>query len=156
MNNYPNAELLTHGSNVGLPNGQMGNSEVGHINIGAGRIVYQELARINKDIDENQLNNNLVLKNAFNYDKENNKSVHFLGLVSDGGVHSHSSHLKYLIKTASDFGLKKLFVHAFTDGRDVDPKSGSKQISDLLNYLKDYPAILASVCGRYYAMDNYS
>ena len=87
MNNYPNAELLTHGNNVGLPEGQMGNSEVGHINIGAGRIVYQELARINKDIDENQLKNNLVLKNAFNYAKENNKSVHFLGLVSDGGVH---------------------------------------------------------------------
>ena len=153
MNNYPNAELLTHGNNVGLPEGQMGNSEVGHINIGAGRIVYQELARINKDIDENQLKNNLVLKNAFNYAKENNKSVHFLGLVSDGGVHSHSSHLKYLIKTASNFGIKKLFIHAFTDGRDVDPKSGSKQISELINYIKDYPAKLASVCGRYYAMD---
>ena len=153
MNSYPNAELLTHGNNVGLPTGQMGNSEVGHINIGAGRIVYQELARINKDIDENELKNNPVLKNAFNYAKENNKSVHFLGLVSDGGVHSHSSHLKYLIKTASDFGLKKLFVHAFTDGRDVDPKSGSKQISDLINFIKDYPVKLASLCGRYYAMD---
>ena len=112
MNNYTNAELLTHGNNVGLPEGQMGNSEVGHINIGAGRIVYQELARINKDIDENQLKNNLVLKNAFNYAKENNKSVHFLGLVSDGGVHSHSSHLKYLIKTASNFGIKKIFLLA--------------------------------------------
>ena len=109
MNNYPNAELLTHGSNVGLPNGQMGNSEVGHINIGAGRIVYQELARINKDIDENQLNNNLVLKNAFNYAKENNKSVHFLGLVSDGGVHSHSSHLDGIRDVVLSFVIIKDF-----------------------------------------------
>ena len=150
---YPNATLLTHGMNVGLPDGQMGNSEVGHMNLGAGRIVYQDFAKINLAIKNNTLKDQQALIETFQYAKTNNKSVHFLGLVSDGGVHSHSNHLKALIKAASDFGLTKSFVHAFTDGRDVDPKSGVNHISNLCDYLTNYPTKLASIVGRYYAMD---
>ncbi|MGB0897410.1 MAG: 2,3-bisphosphoglycerate-independent phosphoglycerate mutase [Flavobacteriaceae bacterium] len=152
-NNYPNATLLTHGMNVGLPDGQMGNSEVGHMNLGAGRIVYQDLAKINLAIQNNTLKDQEVLIEAFTYAKTNNKNVHFLGLVSDGGVHSHSNHLKGLIAAADDFGLTNTFIHAFTDGRDVDPKSGVNHITDLQNYLNSSNAKLASVIGRYYAMD---
>ena len=151
--NYPNATLLTHGMNVGLPDGQMGNSEVGHMNLGAGRIVYQDLAKINLAIDNNTLKNERVLKEAFSHAKANHKNVHFLGLVSDGGVHSHTNHLKGLITAADEFGLTNTYIHAFTDGRDVDPKSGINHITDLQKTLANSNAKLASVIGRYYAMD---
>ncbi|MGX7667091.1 2,3-bisphosphoglycerate-independent phosphoglycerate mutase [Flavobacterium pedocola] len=150
---YPNASLRTDGLNVGLPEGQMGNSEVGHMNLGAGRIVYQDLAKINLAVQHKTLNQEKVLHDAFAYAQQNNKNVHFLGLVSDGGVHSHTSHLRGLLDAANDFRLKNVFVHAFTDGRDVDPKSGAKYIEDLNNYLKHSSAKLASIVGRYFAMD---
>jgi len=151
--NYPNAQLRTDGLNVGLPEGQMGNSEVGHMNLGAGRIVYQDLAKINLAVAHKTMSQEKPLIDAFQYAKENNKAVHFLGLVSDGGVHSHTSHLRGLIDASQDFGLQKVFVHAFTDGRDVDPKSGKNYIQDLENYLQHTTAKIASVVGRYYAMD---
>jgi 2,3-bisphosphoglycerate-independent phosphoglycerate mutase len=151
--NYPNATLLTHGMNVGLPDGQMGNSEVGHMNLGAGRIVYQDLVKINLAVENDTLKNEHALTDAFTFAKNNNKNVHFLGLVSDGGVHSHSNHLKGLIAAADEFGLKNTFIHAFTDGRDVDPKSGINHITDLQETLNTSNAKLASVIGRYYAMD---
>lgn len=150
---YPNAQLRTDGLNVGLPEGQMGNSEVGHMNLGAGRIVYQDLAKINLAVQNKTLQNEKTLIEALQYAKENNKPVHFLGLLSDGGVHSHTSHLRGLLDVAVDFGLKDLYVHAFTDGRDVDPKSGSMYLEDLNNYMYNKPIQLASVIGRYYAMD---
>ncbi|MEQ5792590.1 2,3-bisphosphoglycerate-independent phosphoglycerate mutase [Muricauda sp. NFXS6] len=150
---YPDADLLTDGMNVGLPEGQMGNSEVGHMNLGAGRIVYQDLAKINKAVKEDTLKNEKVLQDAFEYAKANNKPVHFLGLVSDGGVHSHIDHLKALIKSADESGVQDSFVHAFTDGRDVDPKSGKGFLVDLNNYCSDKKTKLATVIGRYYAMD---
>lgn len=150
---YPFAQLRTDGLNVGLPDGQMGNSEVGHMNLGAGRIVYQDLAKINLAVQNQTLSGEPVLQEAFNYAKINNKPVHFLGLVSDGGVHSHINHLFGLLDTANSFGLKDIFVHAFTDGRDVDPKSGAGHIDNLVKYMNNSPAKLASVIGRYYAMD---
>lgn len=151
--NYPSAQLRTDGLNVGLPEGQMGNSEVGHMNLGAGRIIYQDLAKINLAVENKSLNKEQVLVDAFQYAKDKNVSVHFLGLVSDGGVHSHTSHLRGLIDATHDFGLEKVFVHAFTDGRDVDPKSGKHYIQDLQDYIKNTKVKLASVIGRYYAMD---
>lgn len=151
--NYPSAQLRTDGLNVGLPHGQMGNSEVGHMNLGAGRIIYQDLAKINLAVEHKTLNKEQVLVDAFQYAKDNNVNVHFLGLVSDGGVHSHTSHLRGLIDATQDYGLQKVFVHAFTDGRDVDPKSGKKYIQDLELYIENTSAKLASVIGRYYAMD---
>ena len=151
--NYPNANLLTDGMNVGLPNGQMGNSEVGHMNLGAGRIVYQDLAKINLAVKEDTLKEEKELKNAFEYAKNNNKDVHFLGLVSNGGVHSHIDHLKGLIEVSENYGVKNTFIHAFTDGRDVDPKSGIKFLEDLTDFCSDKNTRLASVIGRYYAMD---
>ena len=150
---YPNAQLRTDGLNVGLPEGQMGNSEVGHMNLGAGRIVYQDLAKINLAVANKTLAKEQVLIDAFNYAKANNKKVHFLGLVSDGGVHSHTSHLRGLIDASQEYGLDKVFIHAFTDGRDVDPKSGKKYIQDLQDYIAPTPVKIASVIGRYYAMD---
>ncbi|WP_289063407.1 2,3-bisphosphoglycerate-independent phosphoglycerate mutase [uncultured Zobellia sp.] len=150
---YPNANLLTDGMNVGLPEGQMGNSEVGHMNLGAGRIVYQDLAKINLAVKENTLKDEKVLKDAFTYAKENNKPVHFLGLVSDGGVHSHINHIKGLIEAGNESGVKNMYVHAFTDGRDVDPKSGKKFLTELSAFGADKNAQLASVVGRYFAMD---
>lgn len=150
---YPSAQLRTDGLNVGLPEGQMGNSEVGHMNLGAGRIVYQDLAKINLAVANNTLAKEQVLVDAFTYAKENNKKVHFLGLVSDGGVHSHTSHLRGLIDASQQYGLENVFVHAFTDGRDVDPKSGKKYIQDLENYISNTSVKIASVIGRYYAMD---
>ena len=151
--NYPSAQLRTDGLHVGLPEGQMGNSEVGHMNLGAGRIVYQDLAKINLAVANKTLAKEQVLRDAFQYAKDNNKKVHFLGLVSDGGVHSHTSHLRGLIDATQDYGLQDVFVHAFTDGRDVDPKSGKKYIQDLENYIANTTVKLASVIGRYYAMD---
>ena len=150
---YPNANLLTDGMNVGLPEGQMGNSEVGHMNLGAGRIVYQDLAKINLAVKENTLKDEKVLKKAFEYAKDNKKDVHFLGLVSNGGVHSHTSHLKGLISAGKDYGLTNMYIHAFTDGRDVDPKSGKGFLEDLSKFCSDKNAKLATVVGRYYAMD---
>lgn len=150
---YPNAQLRTDGLNVGLPEGQMGNSEVGHMNLGAGRIVYQDLAKINLAVQNQTLAQEKTLQEAFRYAKENNKPIHFLGLLSDGGVHSHTSHLRGLLDAAVNFGLTKLFVHAFTDGRDVDPKSGVASIEELTNYIYNTPVQLASIIGRYYAMD---
>lgn len=151
--NYPSAQLRTDGLNVGLPEGQMGNSEVGHMNLGAGRIVYQDLAKINLAVANNTLAKEPVLIDAFTYAKENNKKVHFLGLVSDGGVHSHTSHLRGLITASQEYGLENVFVHAFTDGRDVDPKSGKQYIQDLEDFMVPTTAKLASIVGRYYAMD---
>lgn len=150
---YPNASLRTDGLHVGLPEGQMGNSEVGHMNLGAGRIVYQDLVKINLAVENKTLQEEQVLKNAFEYAKMNRKDVHLLGLVSDGGVHSHIKHLYGLLNAANDFGLKNVFVHAFTDGRDVDPKSGYGFISELEDHLAKSTGKLATVTGRYYAMD---
>ncbi|MBM6498773.1 2,3-bisphosphoglycerate-independent phosphoglycerate mutase [Flavobacterium macrobrachii] len=150
---YPNAQLRTDGLNVGLPEGQMGNSEVGHMNLGAGRIVYQDLAKINLAVANKTMSQEKPLIDAFQYAKDNNKAVHFLGLVSDGGVHSHTSHLKGLIDASQTFGLDKVYIHAFTDGRDVDPKSGKGYLQDLENYIQNTTAKIASVIGRYYAMD---
>lgn len=150
---YPSAQLRTDGLNVGLPEGQMGNSEVGHMNLGAGRIVYQDLVKINLAVENKTLHNEPELVAAFNYAKENNKAVHLIGLLSDGGVHSHTSHLRGLIDASQEYGLDKVYVHAFTDGRDVDPKSGSLYLEDLNNYIYNTKAKLASVVGRYYAMD---
>ena len=150
---YPNTYVLTDGLNVGLPEGQMGNSEVGHMNLGAGRIVYQDLVKINMAVESGTIANEAALKNAFDYAKQNNKKVHFLGLLSDGGVHSHEKHLYGLVDAANNAGVKDIFVHAFTDGRDVDPKSGIKHVQQLENHLQTSNAKLASVVGRYYAMD---
>lgn len=150
---YPHAQLRTDGMHVGLPEGQMGNSEVGHMNLGAGRIVYQDLAKINKAVKEGTLAQEPVLQEAFNYAKNENRAVHLLGLVSDGGVHSHINHLKGLLNVAEDHGLSNVYVHAFTDGRDVDPKSGKGFLTQLEKHLKESTGELASVIGRYYAMD---
>ncbi|WP_335966023.1 2,3-bisphosphoglycerate-independent phosphoglycerate mutase [Galbibacter sp. PAP.153] len=150
---YPNANLRTDGMNVGLPDGQMGNSEVGHMNLGAGRIVYQDLAKINMAVENNTLANEPALKKAFEYAKENHKKVHFLGLLSDGGVHSHINHLKGLLDAGNKYGLKDVYVHAFTDGRDVDPKSGKGFVEEIQKHCAKTNARLASVIGRYYAMD---
>ena len=149
--NYPNSELLTDGNKVGLPNGQMGNSEVGHLNIGAGRIVDQDLVKINKACNDNSISTNKNLKKSFQFVKENNSSLHLIGLVSDGGIHSHINHLYKLIDVAQAEGIENIYIHAFTDGRDCDPNSGInfiKELTDSLNGPK-----LATVCGRYYSMD---
>ncbi len=150
---YPNSELVTYGEEVGLPAGQMGNSEVGHLNIGAGRVVYQELARINKAIRENTLVENETLVAGLKYAKENNKAVHLIGLVSDGGVHSHINHLKALCDITTDYGLEEVFIHAFMDGRDTAPNGGLGYLKDVQKYIKEQPIKIASVIGRYYAMD---
>ncbi|WP_274476118.1 2,3-bisphosphoglycerate-independent phosphoglycerate mutase [Mangrovimonas aestuarii] len=150
---YPNATLRTDGLHVGLPEGQMGNSEVGHMNLGAGRIVYQDLVKINLAVKNKTLEQEPALVNAFTYAKTQNKSVHFLGLLSDGGVHSHINHLFGLLDAAHNFGLKDLYVHAFTDGRDVDPKSGYGFVTELEEHLEKTNAKLATISGRYYAMD---
>ncbi len=151
--NYPNAQLLTHGMNVGLPEGQMGNSEVGHMNLGAGRIVYQDLAKINLAVENNSLISEPVLEQAFDYAVKHDKPIHFMGLLSDGGVHSHINHLKGLLTAAEEFGVKEKYVHAFTDGRDVDQKSGVKYLAEIQEHLDKTNSKLASVIGRYFAMD---
>ena len=151
--NYPNATLNTSGLAVGLPDGQMGNSEVGHMNIGAGRVVYQNLVKINIATENGTLAQEIELQKAFQHAKQNNKNLHFIGLVSDGGVHSHINHLKGLLTAANDFGLENVYVHAFTDGRDCDPKSGKGFIQEVENHCKETTGKIASVIGRYYAMD---
>ncbi len=150
---YPHAKLRTDGMNVGLPEGQMGNSEVGHMNLGAGRIVYQDLAKINRAVQSGTLNKEPELQKAFEYAKTYNKKLHFMGLVSDGGVHSHIDHLKGLLSAAHQNGVKDMYVHAFTDGRDVDPHSGKGFIAELEEHLDKTGGQLASIIGRYYAMD---
>jgi len=150
---YSHSELITYGENVGLPDGQMGNSEVGHLNIGAGRVVYQELMKVNMSVRNGELADNQKLLNTLKYCKENSKPLHLIGLVSDGGVHSHISHLKALCDIAKANGLSDVYIHAFTDGRDTDPKGGLGFITDLQNFLQSSVGSIASVCGRYYAMD---
>ena len=150
---YPHSQLQASGAAVGLPEGQMGNSEVGHMNLGAGRVVYQDLEKINRAVEDGSLAQNEVLQEAFQKAKENDKSLHFIGLVSDGGVHSHINHLKGLTSAAADFGLEKVFVHAFTDGRDTDPKSGLGFIQDLEKHLEKTTGKISTIIGRYYAMD---
>lgn len=150
---YPHNELITCGEAVGLPEGQMGNSEVGHLNIGAGRIVYQELQRINVAVRDGELEQNIVLRAAFDEARAGKKTLHFIGLVSDGGVHSHINHLKALCDLAQKNHVEDVAIHAFTDGRDTDPKSGYGFISELQQHLQQSGGKIATVCGRYYAMD---
>lgn len=150
---YPNSTLSACGEAVGLPSGQMGNSEVGHLNLGAGRIVYQELQRINVAIQNNSLGSNEMLLQAFRQAKETNKKLHFIGLLSDGGVHSHINHLLALIDYAEANEVSQYYVHAFTDGRDTDPKGGVQYVQTLQQHLQDKKGEIASICGRYYAMD---
>lgn len=150
---YPNSTLITCGEAVGLPEGQMGNSEVGHLNLGAGRVVYQELQRINVAVRDGSFAKNSVLLNAIRYANDNHKPLHLLGLVSDGGVHSHINHLKTLTDVCKAEGLSDVFIHAFTDGRDCDPKSGLGFIKELQQHLNNSVGKIATVSGRYYAMD---
>jgi 2,3-bisphosphoglycerate-independent phosphoglycerate mutase len=152
-NKYPNTTLITCGEAVGLPDGQMGNSEVGHLNLGAGRIVYQELERINVAIRDGEFQRNTALLNSISYAKTNNKPLHLLGLVSNGGVHSHIHHLKALLSLCNAEGLTRVFVHAFTDGRDCDPKSGLGFLTELQAHMQATTGSIATVNGRYYAMD---
>lgn len=150
---YPHSTLVTYGEAVGLPEGQMGNSEVGHLNIGAGRVVYQELQRINVAIREGELADNPVFRKALDHAKANQRPLHLMGLVSDGGVHSHISHLKAITTLCKEAGLSEVYVHAFTDGRDTDPKSGLGFLRELEEHLSATAGRIASVTGRYYAMD---
>lgn len=153
LSTYPNATLKTCGEDVGLPDGQMGNSEVGHLNIGAGRVVYQDLVKINKAVRDNSITDNPVLVDAFKYAKNNNKQVHFIGLVSDGGVHSLDEHLYKLCDLTGDYGLENVFIHALTDGRDTDPRSGLGFVRELEEYLQHSNGTIATLAGRYYTMD---
>ena len=153
LKEHPNARLDTHGENVGLPKGQMGNSEVGHMNIGAGRIVHQDLMKIDKAIKEKSIIKNKILNNAIDYSIQNNKTIHFLGLLSDGGIHSHIDHLFALLELAKSKKASNVFIHGFTDGRDTDPKSGIKFIEMLENKIRNSNIELASIIGRYYSMD---
>ena len=150
---FPSSELRTDGEHVGLPEGQMGNSEVGHMNLGAGRIVYQNLAKINIAVREGKLSKEKELINAFKYAKDHQKDVHLLGLVSNGGIHSHINHVKGLLSAANEHDVRNVFLHAFTDGRDCDPKSGAYFIDDIQKHMGNTTGELASVTGRYYAMD---
>jgi 2,3-bisphosphoglycerate-independent phosphoglycerate mutase len=151
--NYPHSQLHASGEDVGLPEGQMGNSEVGHLNIGAGRIIYQDLVKINKECKTGEIKKNRVLTDAFSYARENNKQVHFMGLMSDGGVHSLDKHLYSLCDMTKEYGIKNVFIHAFGDGRDTDPRSGIGYMKNLLEHLKSSNGRVASFIGRYYAMD---
>lgn len=151
--NYPNSRLQASGENVGLPDGQMGNSEVGHLNIGAGRVIYQDLVKINKECKTGDIRKNKTLVEAFTYARDNNSQVHFMGLLSDGGVHSLDTHLYYLCDMTKDYGLKNVFIHGFGDGRDTDPRSGIVYMKNLLEHLEKSNGKVASFIGRYYAMD---
>ena len=152
-NNYPNSRLHASGEDVGLPDGQMGNSEVGHLNIGAGRVIYQDLVKINKECKTGDIKKNKVLTDAFSYAHDKNKQIHFMGLLSDGGVHSLDKHLYYLCDMTMDYGLKNVFIHGFGDGRDTDPRSGIGYMKKLLDHLKKYNGKVASFIARFYAMD---
>ncbi|HRW22632.1 MAG TPA: 2,3-bisphosphoglycerate-independent phosphoglycerate mutase, partial [Bacteroidales bacterium] len=150
---YPHNSLIASGMSVGLPDGQMGNSEVGHLNIGAGRIVYQDLVKINLAVENGSIAENPVLQKAFKYARDNNKSLHFLGLVSNGGVHSMDTHLHKLCDLTALYKLDKVYIHALTDGRDTDPQSAYSYIERLLNHIKSSNVKIASLIGRYYTMD---
>jgi len=150
---YPYSQLQASGENVGLPDGQMGNSEVGHLNIGAGRVVYQDLVKINIAARDNSILQNPAIQQAYSYAKENNKQIHLMGLVSNGGVHSSLEHLFKLTDISKEYGVDKTFVHCFMDGRDTDPKSGAGFIQELEDHLKKSTGKIASIIGRYYAMD---
>ena len=152
-NNYPHSRLHASGEDVGLPDGQMGNSEVGHLNIGAGRVIYQDLVKINKECKTGDIKKNKTLTDAFSYARDNDKQVHFMGLLSDGGVHSLDKHLYYLCDMTMDYGLKNVFIHGFGDGRDTDPRSGIGYMKNLLDHLKKSNGKVASFIGRFYAMD---
>jgi 2,3-bisphosphoglycerate-independent phosphoglycerate mutase len=152
-NHFPNNILHASGEDVGLPDGQMGNSEVGHLNIGAGRVIYQDLVKINKECKTGEIRHNKVLTDAFSYARDNKKQVHFLGLMSDGGVHSLDKHLYSLCDMTMEYGLKNVFIHAFGDGRDTDPRSGIEYVKNLLDHLKKSNGRVASFVGRFYAMD---
>ncbi|MDE7401805.1 MAG: 2,3-bisphosphoglycerate-independent phosphoglycerate mutase [Muribaculaceae bacterium] len=149
----PHSQLQASGEDVGLPDGQMGNSEVGHLNIGAGRVVYQDLVKINRAIADGSFAANPEIKEAFSYARDHNVPIHFMGLTSTGGVHSSLDHLYALCDTAKSYGLDKVYIHAFMDGRDTDPKSGAGFIADVENHCKNSAGVIASVIGRYYAMD---
>ncbi len=153
MATYPHSELQASGENVGLPDGQMGNSEVGHLNIGAGRVLYQDLVKINKSIKDGSILENPEIKNAFSYAKEHGKAIHFMGLTSDGGVHSSLDHLFALCDIAKKYELDKVFIHCFMDGRDTDPRSGKGFIERLTEHCKTSAGTIASIIGRFYAMD---
>ena len=153
MNNYPHSQLQASGENVGLPDGQMGNSEVGHLNIGAGRVVYQDLVKINRACADNSILQNPEIVSAFSYAKENGKSVHFMGLTSNGGVHSSMVHLFKLCDISKEYGIDNTFIHCFMDGRDTDPKSGKGFIEELSAHCEKSAGKVASIIGRYYAMD---
>ncbi len=153
LKTYPNSKLQASGENVGLPDGQMGNSEVGHLNIGAGRVVYQDLVKINKACKDGSIYENPEIKRAFSYSKQTGKSIHFMGLVSDGGVHSSLEHLFALCDIAKHYGLEKVYIHCFMDGRDTDPRSGMGYIKQLQEHCQASAGQIASIIGRYYAMD---
>lgn len=153
LKRYPHSKLKTSGEDVGLPDGQMGNSEVGHLNIGAGRVVYQDLVKINRSISDGSIRHNAVLNEAFSYARDHGRRVHFVGLLSDGGVHSMDRHLYALCDLTRDYGLDKVFIHAITDGRDTDPFSGLGYIRNLEDHLSRSNGTIASLIGRYYAMD---
>lgn len=153
LQNYPHSQLQASGENVGLPNGQMGNSEVGHLNIGAGRVLYQDLVKINKAVKDGSILQNPEIIRAFSYAKENGKAIHFMGLTSDGGVHSSFDHLFALCDIAKEYGLKDVFIHCFMDGRDTDPRSGKGFIERLDEHCKKSAGTIASIIGRFYAMD---
>ena len=151
--NYPHSHLQASGENVGLPDGQMGNSEVGHLNIGAGRVLYQDLVKINKSIADKSIAQNKEVVSAFSYAKENGKAIHFMGLTSNGGVHSSLEHLYALCALAKEYGLEKVYLHCFMDGRDTDPKSGKGFIEEVEAHCKKSAGVIASIVGRFYAMD---
>ena len=153
MNNYPHSQLQASGENVGLPDGQMGNSEVGHLNIGPGRVVYQDLVKINRACADNSILQNPEIVSAFSYAKENGKNVHFMGLTSNGGVHSSMVHLFKLCDIAKEYNINNTFIHCFMDGRDTDPKSGKGFIEELSAHCEKSAGKIASIIGRYYAMD---
>ena len=153
LQNYPHSQLQASGENVGLPDGQMGNSEVGHLNIGAGRVLYQDLVKINKAVKDGSILQNPEIIRAFSYAKENGKAIHFMGLTSDGGVHSSFDHLFALCDIAKEYGLKDVFIHCFMDGRDTDPRSGKGFIERLDEHCKKSAGTIASIIGRFYAMD---
>ncbi|PWL59699.1 MAG: 2,3-bisphosphoglycerate-independent phosphoglycerate mutase [Bacteroidales bacterium] len=153
LNTYPHSELQASGENVGLPDGQMGNSEVGHLNIGAGRVVYQDLVKINKACQDGSILKNPEIVNAFSYARDNGKAIHFMGLTSNGGVHSSLDHLYALCDIAKEYGLEKVYIHCFMDGRDTDPRSGKGFIQELEDHCAKSAGKVASIIGRYYAMD---
>ena len=153
LKEYPHSKLQASGENVGLPDGQMGNSEVGHLNIGAGRIVYQDLVKINKSVADKSILNNKEIVSAFTYAKENGKAIHFMGLTSNGGVHSSLEHLFALCDIAKHYGLERVYLHCFMDGRDTDPRSGLGFIRQVEDHCKKSAGVIASIVGRFYAMD---